>query len=249
MNYNHYFPKESTEHHYYNPLFKTLLQINDLIEDESLNALYCDYLIKKAKTCVERELITRIRDDEIKHRHILSKIYPYYMIEEAIIPQMTNLSGFDVKSAKSNKLNSIIKYHDLYASLTDKCMKDFVFEILIDEQNHVHYYDYLLSIKEDLDTTNTRSNYNNRKTFTTPEAQDIANQLGIDFTKEQFDLEQFRMGLDVELEHGTISPLTNVTNDDPIMTGKIALAHLREFPDYYTRLSRLEKEAKIDWNN
>ena len=56
------------------------------------------------------------------------------------------------------------------------------------------------------------------------------------------------MGLDVELEHGRRSPLTNVTNDNPILTGKIALAHLREFPDYYTRLKKLEKEAKAYWS-
>jgi hypothetical protein len=52
------------------------------------------------------------------------------------------------------------------------------------------------------------------------------------------------MGLDVELEHGKIDPQTNVTNDEPIMTGKIALAHLNEFPDYYTRLDKMEKEAE-----
>ena len=64
----------------------------------------------------------------------------------------------------------------------------------------------------------------------------------VDWSK--FDVEQFRMGLDVELEHGKIDPETNVTNDDPIMTGKIALAHLNEFPDYYTRLDKMEEEAK-----
>ena len=55
------------------------------------------------------------------------------------------------------------------------------------------------------------------------------------------------MGLDVELEHGLASPQTNVTNDDPLMTGKIALAHLNEFSDYYTRLEKLEKEADDYW--
>lgn len=52
------------------------------------------------------------------------------------------------------------------------------------------------------------------------------------------------MGLDVELKHGLIDPHTNVTNNDPLMTGKIALAHLNEFPDYYTRLDKMEKEAE-----
>ena len=52
------------------------------------------------------------------------------------------------------------------------------------------------------------------------------------------------MGLDVELEHGKVDPHTNVANDDPVMTGKIALAHLNEFPDYYTRLDKMEKETE-----
>lgn len=84
-----------------------------------------------------------------------------------------------------------------------------------------------------------------RKSFTYQEAKKIGEELGIDWSK--FDVEQFRMGLDVELEHGTRDPKTNVTNDDPLLTGKIALAHLNEFPDYYTRLYKLEQEAEDYW--
>jgi hypothetical protein len=80
------------------------------------------------------------------------------------------------------------------------------------------------------------------KRFSTEEACRIGEALGIDWS--QFDVEQFRMGLDVELEHGTVDPATNVTDDDSILTGKIALAHLNEFPDYYTRLAAMEKEAE-----
>lgn len=83
-----------------------------------------------------------------------------------------------------------------------------------------------------------------RKTFTSDEALEIAESLGVDYLNGPFDLEQFRMGLDVELEHGTHDPKTDVTGDDPIMTGKIALAHLRELPDYYTRLAVMEGEAE-----
>ena len=86
-----------------------------------------------------------------------------------------------------------------------------------------------------------------KKTFTTEEAKKIGEQLGIDWSK--FDIEQYRMGLDVELEHGTKFPLTNVTNDDPLLTGKIALAHLSEFPDYYTRLAKMEKEGEAAFKN
>lgn len=81
--------------------------------------------------------------------------------------------------------------------------------------------------------------------FTAEEAQKIGEILGIKWDK--FDVEQFRRGMDVELEHGTRDIATNVTNDDPSTTGKIALAHLNEFPDYYTRLDKMEKEADEFW--
>jgi len=66
---------------------------------------------------------------------------------------------------------------------------------------------------------------------------------------DKFDLEQFRAGLGVELEHGAVNQTTDVTNDDPLMTGKIALAHLTEFSDYYTRLAKMEAEAKSFWDS
>lgn len=84
-----------------------------------------------------------------------------------------------------------------------------------------------------------------KKSFTAEEAKTIGEQLGIDWSK--FDVEQFRMGLDVELEHGTVDPHTNVTDDDPLITGKITLAHLNEFADYYTRLEKMEQEADEFW--
>jgi hypothetical protein len=77
------------------------------------------------------------------------------------------------------------------------------------------------------------------------DAKRIGGLLGIDWNA--VDIEEFRMGLMVELEHGLRDPETNVTGDDEILTGKIALAHLKEFPDYYTRLDKLEKEADDFW--
>jgi len=85
----------------------------------------------------------------------------------------------------------------------------------------------------------------NKKQFTTEEVKKIGEELNIDWTK--FDVEQFRMGMDVELEHGSRDSNTNVTDDNSLMTGKIALAHLNEFPDYYTRLEKMEKEADDFW--
>ena len=80
--------------------------------------------------------------------------------------------------------------------------------------------------------------------FTEEEARVIGQRIGIDWSAGDVDLEQFRMGLAIELEHGTQDPATNVTNDDETITGKIALAHLREIPDYYTRLAAMEREAE-----
>ena len=80
--------------------------------------------------------------------------------------------------------------------------------------------------------------------FSADEARRVGTEIGIDWGSAPFELEQYRSGMDVELEHGRHDPVTNVTDDDPVVTGKIALAHLNEFPDYYTRLERMEEQAK-----
>ena len=86
-----------------------------------------------------------------------------------------------------------------------------------------------------------------QRSFSSDEARDIGVRIGIDWTSSRFDVEQFRMGLGVELEHGLHDPATNVTDDDELTTGKIAWAHLNEFPDYYTRLAKMESEAERYW--
>lgn len=86
-----------------------------------------------------------------------------------------------------------------------------------------------------------------KKTFSADEAKQIGEKLGIKWDK--YDVEQFRMGMDVELEHGKVDQNTNVTNDDSELTGKIALAHLNELRDYYTRLHEIEAEGEKHWEN
>ena len=85
------------------------------------------------------------------------------------------------------------------------------------------------------------------KTIDLDVAKQIGEKLGLKWDK--FDVEQFLMGINVELEHGTRDPKTNVSNDDKLSTGKIALAHLNEFPDYYTRLKKMEAEADAYWKD
>ena len=84
-----------------------------------------------------------------------------------------------------------------------------------------------------------------KRRITGDEARRVGEVIGVNW--KAFDLEQFRRGMDVELEHGARDPETNVTDDDLVITGKIALAHMKEFPDYYERLDRMEKEAERDW--
>ena len=85
-----------------------------------------------------------------------------------------------------------------------------------------------------------------KRKSTTEDAKRIGNALGVHWAKVS--LEEFQAGLAVELEHGAHDPETNVTNDDELLTGKIALAHLKEYPDYYTRLAQLEKDAEGFWS-
>jgi DNA-directed RNA polymerase alpha subunit len=83
--------------------------------------------------------------------------------------------------------------------------------------------------------------------FTAEQARAAGERIGVDWATSPFDVEQFRMGMDVELEHGTQDPQTNVTDDDVTVTAKIARAHLNEFPDYYSRLAVMETEAESYW--
>ena len=81
-----------------------------------------------------------------------------------------------------------------------------------------------------------------KRRTTIEEARRVGDLIGVDW--QTYDVEQFRLGMEVEFEHGRHDPQTDVTHDDPVLTGKIALAHMKEFPDYYERLGRMEAEAK-----
>ena len=100
----------------------------------------------------------------------------------------------------------------------------------------------MLLTKEIMEYFQDSKTLSEKKQFSSAEAKQIGDALGIRWDK--FDVEQFRMGLNIELEHGKRDPATDVTHDEPIVTGKIALAHLNEIPDYYTRLAVMENEAE-----
>ncbi len=87
-----------------------------------------------------------------------------------------------------------------------------------------------------------------RTEFSEMEARQFGEEIGIDWSTSPFDVDQFRRGMNVELEHGARDLRTNVTDDDAHVTAKIALAHLHEFPDYYTRLEQMEEAARLHWS-
>jgi hypothetical protein len=88
-----------------------------------------------------------------------------------------------------------------------------------------------------------------RSAFTLDQARDVGERIGVDWTTSRFDVEQLRVGMDVELELGTHNPETNVTDDGVAVTAKIARAHLNEYPEYYSRLAEIETEAEAYWSN
>jgi Protein of unknown function (DUF5661) len=98
------------------------------------------------------------------------------------------------------------------------------------------------STPEDRSTTAVDSRWSVPQRTTSEEARRVGNEIGVDWSR--LDLEQFPFGMDVEFGHGSHDPHTDVTGDDPILIGKIALAHVKEFPDYF---ERMEQEAERDW--
>jgi predicted heme/steroid binding protein/rubrerythrin len=244
----------------YKTLKQALSLVKQAVQGEREDELFYDYLISVAPTQEERNIIASIRDDERKHYRFFREIYAFYANQSISAPAMVDFEKpksyiEGIRKAKFGELSAVERYRDIRAGIPDEYYRDMVFEILTDELKHAHKYDYILylSLKNKVSSNNVIGKGSMpipiaKTSFTTEEALQIARALGIDFSKEKFDVEQFRMGLNTELEHGRKYFPTNVTGDDPIITGKIALAHLREFPDYYTRLAKLEEEAKAYWS-
>lgn len=243
----------------YKSLDEALDLIKEAVEDERKDELFYEYLISIAPKGEEKGIIASIRDDEKKHGKYFREIFAFYTKES--IPLSTTVDFEKTQSftesivmAKFGELAAVEKYRDIRAGLSDPYYRDMLFEIITDELKHAQKYDYILylilkSKLDDRSDTKAKENILPKYNFTLEEAEVIARSIGIDFSKVMFDPEEFRVGLNVELEHGKRDPLTNVTNDNPILTGKIALAHLNEFPDYYKRLTKLEEEAKQYWSN
>ena len=100
----------------------------------------------------------------------------------------------------------------------------------------------MLSTEEVLDYVQGRTEKQTKDHFSLEEARRIGEDLGVRW--DIFGIEQFAMGLNVELQHGRRDPETDITHDEPMLTGKIVLVHLKEIPDYYTRLSTMEDESR-----
>lgn len=234
---------------------KALDHIKEAVQDERSDELFYNYLISIAYTQEEKNIIASIRDDERDHRKWFKKIYEYYTDEEIeskngedFVRPVSYLDG--ISKAVIGELGALEKYRFIREGLPSRLYRDTVFRILTDEMKHATKYNYILNKNSTIIKTNNKAvnNSNTAKaSFSKEEASAIALLLGIDFAKSPFDINEFWMGVNTELEHGRKYNQTNVTADEPITTGKIALAHLSEFPDYYTRLKALEEQAKAYW--
>lgn len=85
----------------------------------------------------------------------------------------------------------------------------------------------------------------NRKQISSEEAQRIGESLHLDW--DRIDLEQFRQGLMGEVDQANMDPETGRTYDSILLSGKLVVAHMQEFPDYFTRLEKLKAEADEHW--
>lgn len=234
---------------------KALELIKEAVQDERADELMYSYFISVAPTQEEKDIITSIRNDERNHRKWFREIYKFYTgedIEAAGGEEFKKPSSYieGISNAVFGELKALEKYRFIREGLPSRLYRDIVFRILTDEIKHSIKYNYILN-KNSNAASMMRSNgaAMGRTKFSKEEAAAIALLLGIDFAKTKFDLNQFWMGVNIELEHGKIYDETNVTSDNPLLTGKIALAHLNEFPDYYTRLAKLEDEAKVYWSS
>lgn len=257
MNTPYMMPCYSGDLRQYKTLEQAITLIKQAIPDEKEDEMFYNCLISMAPAEDEKNIIESIRNDEIKHNKMFREIYKFFTGQD--FPEVTDV---EVKKPKSyvsglkqalfGELGAVEKYRNIRAGIPNRYYRDMVFEILTDEMKHADKYNYLLSksmhehVRDEMMRTDSVA-VMPKMSFNASDASKIAKQLGIDFSKEKFDIQQFTMGLNVELEHGLRDLQTNVTGNDPILTGKIALAHLREFPDYYTRLARLEEEAKAYW--
>ncbi len=203
----------------YKTIDEALALVKEAIQGEREDELFYDYLLSLTPTKEENDIITSIRDDERKHNKYFKEIYSFYTGK--IAPSQSN-----VTFEKPQSYIEGIKKSKLGELAAVEKYRDIIAGI-----PDRYHRDMVFEILTD--------------ELKHSHKYDYILYLNLE---NKFDIEQFRMGLDVELEHGRRSPLTNVTNDNPILTGKIALAHLREFPDYYTRLKKLEKEAKAYWS-
>lgn len=233
----------------YKTMEEALTLVKQAVQGEREDELFYDYLLSIAPTQEEKNIIASIRDDERKHNRYFREIYSFYTNQSIQTPMNVEFdrpkSYVDgIKKAKFGELSAVERYRDIRAGLPDEYYRDMVFEILTDELKHAHKYDYLLylSLENRLQSNNSymfrTAKPSIDENFTKEDAIEIAETLNIDFDIENFNVEQFNLGLNTELNN-----LREAINDeeqdyDSLVLGNIVLTHLRQTADYYTQPTR-----------
>ncbi len=238
-------------------IYKLLPFLGTLIKDKSEFKKLVNYIISLSPTIEDKETLLIISDTENRHIKVLKEVFCFFSKGS----MCNNCCNFSFESPENyldgiqlaKKLNLAVlnRTREIYILATETYVDNVFVEILLEELTNTLLLHSLSIETIPLNVSLSSNSYRAFKnsSFSPIEANAIATLLGIDFSKGKFDLEEFTMGVNTELEHGIRSPETNVTNNDPLLTGKIALAHLNEFPDYYKRLSKLEEEAKKYWDS
>lgn len=182
--------------------------------------------------------LTGVTLSDPRDRNYLSQLNKYYEEVIAAIQGADSIQIFGPGEAKG-ELEQRIRQGKLNAHMPALEAADPMTDLQISAKVREHYLAERLPGKSGKEAVLSP---NEKRQFSTAEAHSIGTRLNIDWS--QVDLEQFRRGLEVELEHGARDKETDVTGDDLILTGKIAWAHLKEIRDYYTRLDRMEAEAQ-----
>ena len=158
----------------YKSLEEALNLVKKAVEGEREDELFYDYLISKAPTQEEKDIITTIRNDEVKHNKMFREIYKYYTGVDIVSPQNEEFehpkSYIDgIKKALFGELGAVERYRIIRAGIPDRYYRDMVFEILTDEQKHADKYNYILNLNRGMTAISPNVSTNNDKFNFTPD--------------------------------------------------------------------------------
>ncbi|MEK4520444.1 ferritin-like domain-containing protein [Psychrobacillus sp. FSL W7-1457] len=158
---------------------QSLTLIAGAVQGEKEDQVFYDYLISLAPTQEQIEIITSIRNDEVKHRQWFKQMYKalsgnevVITTEEQFVPPADYISG--IKKAFFGELKAMEKYRVIREGLPYREYRDIVFEILTDEMKHAQLYNYILTENISMNTPKKTATENTASTTTSNGPEPVA---------------------------------------------------------------------------